>query len=74
MFNEEEMNEDYEKMDYDFLYDDNFRDFQTDIVISDSISANSKEEAIKMVSDFQNIPEFFLIAYQIIEEDDQNDK
>lgn len=74
MFNEEEMNEDYEKMDDDFLYDDNFRDFQTDIVISDSISANSKEEAIKMVSGFQNIPEFFLIAYQIIEEDDQNDK
>lgn len=70
MFNEEDMNADYENEDFEFLFDDNFRDFQSDIIIGDSIMANSKEEAIKIVSDFQNIPEFFLIAYQIIEEDD----
>ena len=70
MFNEEDMNADYENEDFEFLFDDNFRDFQSDMIIGDSIMANSKEEAIKIVSDFQNIPEFFLIAYQIIEEDD----
>lgn len=70
IFTSEEMTEDYGKMYCDFYNDDNFRDLQNDIIIEDSIVANSKEKAIKIVSDFQNIPEFFLTAYQIIEEDD----
>lgn len=74
IFNKEEMDADYGDDNYDFSFEDNFRDLQSDMIIGNPIMANSKEEAVKIVGNFHSIPDFFLTAYQIIEEDGQNDE